>query len=142
MDEDFNYDKYVDFYYSNLINSLVLLSLSARELEKLASPSFDPIDELYEEAQYAFTPVCFETIFRTNKVDPSFKDSLLKIKIELDAIPSEIWNYENMDNHEAWISTRKNANALLGKLGISHRKYTTDFITVYDKNGKGIDNLF
>ena len=58
------YDKCVDFYYTNLINSLILFTLTTNELEKLAGPAFNPISELESEIDYAYTPVCFETIFR------------------------------------------------------------------------------
>ena len=34
--EEREYDKHVDFYYTNLINSIILFSLTKKELEKLA----------------------------------------------------------------------------------------------------------
>lgn len=36
--EKIEYDKHVDFYYANLINSLILFSLTSKELEKLSGP--------------------------------------------------------------------------------------------------------
>jgi hypothetical protein len=129
------YDSHVDFYYTNLINSIVLFSLTTTELEKLARPTFDPIFELESEIDYAFTPVCFETIFRNGRIDNAFKNDLLSFKKETDAIPTEIWDWEFIDNHETWISLRLKANNLLERLGITSRTYNDDFTTVHDNQG-------
>ena len=75
---EIEYDKYVDFYYTNLINSLILFSLSSTELEKLDGPTFNPLTELESEIDYAFTPVCLNTIFRKKLIDKSFKEELLQ----------------------------------------------------------------
>lgn len=104
MDE-IEYDKYADFYYTNLINSLILFSLTSKELQKLAGPVFNPLTELESEIDYAFTPVCFDTIFRKGLIDNSFKSELLSFKKVTDDIPSEIWDWEFLDKHETWIST-------------------------------------
>ena len=61
---EIDYSKYVDFYYKNLINSLILFSLTAKELEKLVARSFNPIFELESEIEYAYTPICFDAIFK------------------------------------------------------------------------------
>ncbi|WP_185740228.1 hypothetical protein [Flavobacterium branchiophilum] len=133
--EEIEYDKYVDFYYTNLINSIILFSLTSKELEKLSGPVFNPMTELESEIDYAFTPVCFETIFRKGVIDKSFKDELLKFKKWTDDIPSEIWDWEFIDKHEMWASTRIKANALLDKLGVTSRTYNDDYITIYDNEG-------
>jgi hypothetical protein len=133
--ENLEYDKSVDFYYTNLINSLILFSLSSKELEQLSEPAFDPIFELESEIDYAFTPVCFETIFRNGLIDNNYKQELLNFKSSTDNIPSKIWDYEFIDNHENWITIREKANELLDKLGIAERKYKDDYTTIYDKNG-------
>jgi hypothetical protein len=130
---ELEYDKHLDFYYTNLINSLILFSLTTKELEKLAGPVFNPLSELEAEIDYAFTPVCFDTIFRNGLIDDSFKIELLTFKKETDDIPSEIWEWEFIDNHETWISTRQKANALLDKLGVAGRIYNDDYTTIYDK---------
>lgn len=44
--DEIEYDKHADFYYTNLINSLILFSLTTEELEKLAGPVFNPMTEL------------------------------------------------------------------------------------------------
>jgi hypothetical protein len=134
--EDIDYDKHVNFYYTNLINSLILFSLTAKELEKLAEPVFNPITELESEIDYAFTPVCFETIFKKGLIDASIKNELLMFKKDTDNIPLEIWEWEFIDNHETWISTRQKAKALLDKLGIISRTYNDDYITIYGSDGK------
>lgn len=123
MPEQQEYDKHVDFYYRNLINCLILFSLNSDGLEKLAGPVFDPMFELESEADIAYTPVCFETIFRNKVIDNSFKDELLEFKQEIDNISNEIWDWDFIDNHEVWIAVREKANLLLNKLGIESRVY-------------------
>lgn len=134
--DEFEYDKHVDFYHTNLINSLILFSLTSTELEKLAGPVFNPITELESEIDYAFTPVCFDTIFRKGLIDKSYKDELFQFKKWTDDIPSEIWDWEFIDNHETWITTRLKANALLNKLGVTSRIYNDDYTTIYDNEGR------
>jgi hypothetical protein len=68
---ELEYDKHSDFYYSNLINAIILFSITSTELEILAEPTFNPIFELETEIDYALTPVCFETIFRNGFIDKS-----------------------------------------------------------------------
>ncbi|WKW45480.1 hypothetical protein P3875_06725 [Myroides sp. JBRI-B21084] len=133
--EAIEYDKHVDFYYSNLINSIILFSLTSKDLEELAGPVFNPMTELESEIDYAFTPVCFDTIFRNGLIDKSFKDELLQFKKWTDDISSEIWDWEFIDNHEAWVATRLKANALLDKLGVTSRTYNDDYTTIYDNEG-------
>ncbi|MBI3133833.1 MAG: hypothetical protein HYZ14_04080 [Bacteroidetes bacterium] len=133
--EHIEYDKQVDFYYTNLINSIILFSLTSKELEKLAGPVFNPMTELEAEIDYAFTPVCFDTIFRNGLIDNSFKAELLVFKKLTDDIPTEIWDWEFIDNHEIWVTTRLKANALLDKLGVTSRTYNDDYTTIYDNEG-------
>lgn len=125
--EELGYDKHVEFYYTNLINAMILFSLSSKELEKLAGPLFNPMTELESEINYAFTPVCFETIFRKKYIDNSLKNELLTFKKEIDNIPSEIWDWDFIDNHTTWISVKQNANNLLDQLGVTSRVYNYDF---------------
>ena len=133
--EDIEYDKHVDFYYTNLINSIILFSLTSKELEKLAGPVFNPMSELETEIDYAFTPVCFNTIFRNGLIDNSFKDELLAFKKWTDDIPSEIWDWEFIDNHEIWDTSRLKANALLDILGVTSRNVNDDYTSIYDNEG-------
>jgi len=132
------YDKYVDFYLSNLVNALTLFSFNRKELEDLIEPSFDPLFELESEIDYAFTPVCFDTIFRNRLIRPSLKQELLDFKTETDNIPSEVWRWECLNEDEFWLSARKKANDLLDKIGIKDRKYNEDYLTVHDLNGNVI----
>ena len=136
--EEIEYDKSADFYWSNLINSLKLFSFSKNELENLIEPAFDPIFELESEIDYAFTSVCFETIFRNDLIDIKFKEELLDFKKQTDAIPSKIWDWEFLDVEQNWIEVRTKANELLDKLGIVDRKYNEDYTTVYDNEGNVI----
>jgi hypothetical protein len=127
--EEIEYDKYVDFYYSNLTNSIILFSLTSKELKKLAGPVFNPMTELETEIDYAFTSVCFDTIFRKGLINKSFKDELLQFKKRTDEIPSEIWDWEFIDNHETWVNIRQKANNLLDKLGVTNRTYNDNSTT-------------
>lgn len=139
--EEFNeeyYDKHVDFYYSNLINSLIFFTFKTDKLEELAGPVFNPMAELETEIDYAFTPVCFETIFRNGLIDESYKSELLSFKKKTDEIPAEIWKWDFIDNQDTWIEVRKEANELLDKLGVSSREYSEDYTTVYDNKGNVI----
>lgn len=134
--EEIENDKYVDFYYTNPINSLILYTYDSKKLDEITPILINPLTELYEELEYAFTPVCFETVFRVGLIDNLFKDELLKFKDEVDEIPPEIWDWEFIDKHEIWITTRHKANALLDKLGVTSRTYNDDYTTIiYDKNG-------
>lgn len=133
--DETEYDKHVDFYYTNLINSLILFSLTSKELEKLAGAVYNPMTELESEIDYAFTPVCFDTIFRKGLIDKFFKEELLQFKKGTEDIPSEIWEWEFIDNHETWVTTRQKANALLNKLGVTSRTYNDDYTTIYDNKG-------
>ena len=113
------YDNHSDFYLTNLINSLILFAIS----------------ELEHEIDYAFTPVCFDTIFRNQLIDIRLKQELIDFKQETDTIQKEIWDWEFIDNNETWITVRKKANELLDKLGVNHREYNDDYVTVYDIKG-------
>lgn len=123
MPKQQEYDKHVDFYYRNLINCLILFSLNSDGLEKLAGPVFDPMFELESEFDIAYTPVCFETIFRNKVIDISFKDELLEFKQEIDNMSNEIWDWDFINDHDDWISIRQKANVLLDKLDIESRIY-------------------
>ena len=47
----------------------------------------------------------------------------------------EIWDWDFIDTHETWITTRLKANLLLDKLNIKSRTYNDDFTTIYDVKG-------
>jgi hypothetical protein len=128
-------DKETDFYYTNIINSIILYTYDSTKLGEMAYILIDPLTELFEELEYAMTPVCFDTVFRFELIDNSFKNELLEFKNEVDNIPTEIWNWEFIDSHEIWIMIRQKANALLDKLGVATRVYNRDFTTIYDNEG-------
>ncbi len=134
--DEIEYDKHADFYYTNLINSLILFSLTTGELEKLAGPVFNPMTELESEIDYVFTPVCFDTIFRNGLIVNSFKSELLEFKKETDNIPSELWDWKYIDHNATWIAIRQKANNMLDKLGVTSRTYNDDYTIVYDNEGK------
>lgn len=133
--EEGEYDKYVGFYYTNLINSIVLFALTRDELEKLAEEAFDPMAELETEIDYAFHPFCFDAVFRNGLIALSYREELLAFKQETDNIPKEIWDWECLDENPRWIFVRQKANELLDKLGVENRTYNDDYTTVYDRDG-------
>ena len=133
--EQIEYDKHVDFYYTNIINSVILYTYDTKKLEEMTSILIDPLTELYEELEYAFTPICFETVFRLRVIDEAFKNELIAFKKDVDAIPNEIWDWGFIDDHETWKAIRNNANTLLNKLGITTRVYNDDYSTIYDSEG-------
>lgn len=133
--ENIENDKHVDFYYTNIINSIILFTYNSNQLEEMTPILINPLTELYEELEYAFTPVCFETVFRLELINNEFKNELLEFKQEVDCIPTEIWDWEFIDNHETWITIRQKSNILLDKLGVKSRTYNDDFTTIYDIEG-------
>lgn len=80
--------------------------------------------ELESEIDYAFVPVCFETIFRNGLITNSFKTELLAFKQETDNIPADIWDWEYIGKHETWLRIKYMATGILDKLGIQNRVYT------------------
>lgn len=133
--EELEYNKHADFYLTNLVNSLILFSLTKEELEKLSAPAFDPIFELESEIDYAFSPVCFDTIFRNKLIDVKYREELIQFKKQTNNIPNDIWDWEFINNHQVWIDIRQKANELLDKLGINGRIYNEDYTTIYDNKG-------
>lgn len=133
--EEIEYDKNVNFYYTNIVNSIILYTYDSVKLEEMAPILIDPLTELYEELEYAFTPVCFETVFRVGLIENSIKNELLTFKIEVDKIPTEIWGYEFIDNHDIWTAIRQKSNGLLDKIGITSRTYNDGYTTIYDNKG-------
>ncbi len=132
---EIEYDKHVDFYYSNIINSIVLYTYNAAQLEDMSEVLLNPLTELYEELEYAFTPVCFETVFRLGVIDSSLKNELFEFKNEVHSIPREIWDWKFFDSHDIWITIRQKANILLDKLGVESRTYNEDYTSIYDQDG-------
>lgn len=133
--EEIEYNKHADFYYTNIVNSLILFTYESVKLKEMAPILIDTLTELFEELEYAFTPVCFETVFRDGKIENSLRNELLTFKKEVDTIPIEIREYEFIDNHEKWIDIRKKSNLLLEKLGIKTRTYNANYTTIYDRTG-------
>ncbi|WP_405604237.1 hypothetical protein [Polaribacter sp. Asnod1-A03] len=139
------YDKHVKFYYTNIINSLILYTYNEKQLDKMETILIDPLTELYEELDYAFTPILFETVLKNRLIDTKFKNELLEFKIKVDEIPTEIWNWNYLDTNETWKNIRNDADELLNKLGINTRKYNDEFTTIISNTGeilkKGNSNL-
>ncbi len=128
-------DRYINYYYTNIVNSIILYTYDTKELEKMTPILIDPLTELYEELEQAFTPVCFETVFRLKLIENTFKVELLKFKQEVDDIPTEIWDWEFIDDHESWKKIRNHANELLNKIGVTSRIYNDRYTTIFDSEG-------
>lgn len=124
------YDKHVDFYYTNIINSLILYTYNTEGLDKMTPILIDPLTELYEELDYAFLPVLFETVFRNGLIDMSLKEELLLFKKKVDDAPNEIWDWNVLDIHEFWKNVKIDAEKLLHKMNIETREYNTDYTTI------------
>jgi len=127
------HDNHVKFYYTNIINSLILHTYNTKELDKMVPVLIDPLAELYEELDYAFLPVLFETVFRNRLIDESFKQELLDFKKKVDEIPGELWDWEILDTNEIWKDIRTNAETLLNKLNIESRAYNEGHTTIIFK---------
>jgi len=125
----------VNYYYTNIVNSIILYTYDTKELEKMTPILIDPLTELFEELEQAFTPVCFETVFRLKLIENTFKAELLKFKQEVDDIPTEIWDWEFIDDHESWKKIRNHANELLNKIGVTSRIYNDRYTTIFDSEG-------
>ncbi|MDM1553434.1 hypothetical protein PYS58_00150 [Chryseobacterium indologenes] len=136
------YDKHVDFYYTNIINSLILYTYNAEELDRMAPILINPLTELYEELDYAFLPMLFETVFRNKLIDESFKGDLLQFKKKIDDTPNEIWNWNVLDSDETWKNIRLTAKELLGKMNIATRVYNVKYTTIIPKRNKMEGELF
>lgn len=133
------YDKNVNFFYTNIVNSLILYTYNVEQLDKMTPTLIDSLTELYEELDYAFLPVLFETVFRNKLLDESFKEELLLFKKKVDDIPVELWDWELLDTNEIWIKIRIDAENILNKLNIKTRIYNTDYTIVISNTGKKID---
>jgi hypothetical protein len=90
---------------------------------------FNPLTELETEIDYAFTPVLLETVFRRNLIDSQHRGSLQNFKRKVDNIPSELWDWQFIDNHPIWKQIRVDANSMLNLLNISNREYIDESIT-------------
>ncbi|MGU3376850.1 hypothetical protein [Chryseobacterium sp. M5A1_1a] len=124
------YDARVDFFYINIINSLILFTYNIEELDKMTPILIDPLTELYEELDYAFLPVLFETVFRNNLIDISFKEELLGFKKKVDDIPNEIWDWAFLNTHEVWKNIKHDAEDLLTRMNIKTRVYNADYTII------------
>lgn len=130
------YDKNVNFFYTNIVNSLILYTYNVEQLDKMTPILIDPLTELYEELDYAFLPVLFETVFRNKLIDESFKEELLLFKKKVDDIPVELWDWELLDTNEIWATIRIDAENILNKLNIKTRIYNTDYTTIISSTGE------
>lgn len=124
------YDKNAHFFYTNIINSLILYTYNVKQLDDMAPVLIDPLTELYEELDYAFLPVLFETVFRNKLIDESYKEELLSFKIKVEQIPDELWDWEVLDINETWTKIRIDARNLLNRLNINTRVYNADYTTI------------
>jgi hypothetical protein len=98
----------------------------------------DPLTELYEEMDYAFLPVCFETIFRNNIIEDKYKEEFVNFKKLVNEIPNEIWDYEFIGKNKKWMEIKNNAENLLNKLKVETRVFNTNCHKIITNEGKTI----
>jgi len=132
--DKFDFDENVDFYYNNLINSLVLFTYDSEKLKELEPILIDPLTELYEEIDYAFIPDLLESVFRNKMIDLKHKSLLLEFKQNVDQIPNEIWNYNSIDDNIIWKKLRFKANEILEKIGVNTRIYDQKYNSIINVN--------
>lgn len=139
--EEFTQHYYVGnshHYYNNLLNALILYTLSVEELKALALVLINPIDEKFDELNYAFTPVCFDTLFRTKIIKEENRLELLDFYSEVNSLSKNKWNYEAMSTDPIWNNVRIRADEILRKLGVDSRIYDTSKTIIFDEKGKVI----
>jgi hypothetical protein len=67
--------------------------LTKDKLEELDAPMFDPLFELESEIDYAFTPVCFETIFRNKLIDNAFVSTPILVQFKSRLFKNTYYHY-------------------------------------------------
>ncbi len=111
------------FFYSCLLDSLVLFSSEKEYFESVISPIFKPIFELDTEFSYAFLPIVFENACDYGEINEDTKSRLQKFKEAVENLPSEIWRWEALYANNEWLKIRKESISLLEELGEEHRKF-------------------
>ncbi len=130
--ERLEYDKHVEFYHSNLVNALLLYTYGESQLDDMHDLLGNPLHELWEELDYAFTPGLLETIFRNNVLQHEIKSELIEFKIKVKAIPDELWEWDQLDKNPIWQSIRSEADRLLNIMNVNSRTYDTSYTTIYN----------
>lgn len=101
-----------------------------QELGAITYVLIDPLTEMYEELDYAFTPILFDTVFRNSLIDVKLRETLLNFKKDIAETPAEIWDMGLLDSNNTWLGIRANANKILNDLGVQHRKFNSTYHNV------------
>lgn len=109
-------------FYNCLLNSLVLFACEKEYFESLIGPTFAPLFELETEFDYAFTPIVFENGCEFGNIKQSLKSRLIYFKEEVDKLPNEIWEWDELYVNKEWIRIRQESKKILKKLGEETRK--------------------
>lgn len=125
-----NEQEQIAYQYSCVYNSLVLFANTVDYLKSLSAPTFDPIFELESEFDIGFTDYTLDKNFENGTIKESMRQELLDFKKSIDDVPSQLWNYDDLDTHETWKNIRSHANILLTKMGETRREYDHGFTTI------------
>lgn len=104
--------------YSQLYDSLILLSLDYNTLFNMAARLFNPLSELETCFDYAFNTL-FEQIIEIPKIKntDNLIPKLLQLKETLNDSPNNLWEYDALKNDSFWNTIRKEADSILNLLG-------------------------
>jgi len=123
-------EEQIKYQYSCVYNSLVLFANSVDYLKSLSAPAFDPIFELESEFDIGFSDYTLEKNFENETIKEELRQELLDFKKSVQDVPSNLWNYEDLETHDTWKSIRAHANAILTKMGETRREYDDGFTTI------------
>ena len=105
----------------DLYNCLFILSSDSKELEKLASPIFEPFDELELAMINGLKDSSLNLFLEYDWIDKSTKDELVKFRDFVNKINAELWNFDDFASHEDWSFAKKWALYFLNMLGEERR---------------------
>lgn len=125
-----NEEEQIAYQYSCVYNSLVLFANPVDYLKSLSAPTFDPIFELESEFDIGFTDYTLDKNFENGTIKETLKQELLDFKKSVNDVPSQLWNYEDLETHSTWKNIRSQANILLTKMGETRREYDHGFTTI------------
>ena len=101
----------------DLYNTLYFMSCTSKEIKKLQSPIFDPLDELDSAIIMGLRNDALLFFSKNNWISDELKNELIQFRNHLHKINSSFWNFYDFDNHEDWKIARLWSRKLLVKIG-------------------------